>query len=49
MQTSRAIAEAAKGIEVMSDPYVSADYRRRLAAIVVERALAAASQREEAA
>jgi carbon-monoxide dehydrogenase medium subunit len=45
----RAIAEAAKGVEAMSDPYVSADYRRRLAAIVVERALAAASQREEAA
>jgi carbon-monoxide dehydrogenase medium subunit len=41
----RAIAEAAKSIEAMSDPYVSADYRRRLAAIVVERALAATSQR----
>jgi carbon-monoxide dehydrogenase medium subunit len=41
----RAIADAAKRIEAMSDPYVSAEYRRRLAAVVVERALAAALTR----
>jgi CO/xanthine dehydrogenase FAD-binding subunit len=31
----------------MSDPYVSSDYRRRLAAVTVERALRAAVQRAE--
>jgi hypothetical protein len=31
----------------MSDPYVSADYRRRLSGIVIERALAAAEKRAE--
>jgi CO/xanthine dehydrogenase FAD-binding subunit len=43
----RAIADAAKRVEAMSDPYVSAEYRRRLAAVVVERALAAALKRGE--
>jgi carbon-monoxide dehydrogenase medium subunit len=41
----RAAADAARRIEAMSDPYVSADYRRRLAGVTVERALAAASKR----
>jgi aerobic carbon-monoxide dehydrogenase medium subunit len=45
----RAATDAAKHIEAMSDPYVSADYRRRLAGIVVERALAAAISRAEMA
>jgi carbon-monoxide dehydrogenase medium subunit len=49
LEAVRALAEAAKGIDAMSDPYVSQDYRRRLAAVVVERALAAASQRGEMA
>ena len=44
-----AIADAAKRIEAMSDPYVSADYRRRLAGVVVERALAAAQKRAKVA
>ena len=43
----RAATDAAKHIETMSDPYVSADYRRRLAGVVVERALAAALERRE--
>jgi carbon-monoxide dehydrogenase medium subunit len=42
-------AVAAKRIEAMSDPYVSGDYRRRLAGIMVERALTAAAQRAEMA
>jgi carbon-monoxide dehydrogenase medium subunit len=45
----RAIADAAKRIEAMSDPYVSSDYRHRLAGIMVERALTAAAQRAEMA
>jgi carbon-monoxide dehydrogenase medium subunit len=45
----RASVDAAKRIEAMSDPYVSGDYRRRLAGITVERALAAATQRTEMA
>jgi carbon-monoxide dehydrogenase medium subunit len=44
----RAVADAAKQIEAMSDAYVSAPYRRRLAGVVVERALAAASRRGKA-
>jgi carbon-monoxide dehydrogenase medium subunit len=43
----RAVTDAAKHIDAMSDPYVSADYRRRLAGVVVGRALAAASSRGE--
>jgi len=43
----RAAADAAKRIEAMSDPYVSSDYRRRLSAVTVERALRAAVQRAE--
>jgi carbon-monoxide dehydrogenase medium subunit len=43
----RAIADAAKRINAMSDPYVSQDYRSRLAAITVERALVGALQRAE--
>jgi carbon-monoxide dehydrogenase medium subunit len=46
-ESIRAIADAAKCIEAMSDPYVSADYRRRLSGIVIERALAAAEKRAE--
>jgi carbon-monoxide dehydrogenase medium subunit len=42
-------AAAAKRIEAMSDPYVSGDYRRRLAGIMVERVLTAAAQRAETA
>lgn len=46
----RAAADAAMRIEPMSDAYVSAGYRRRLAGIMVERALLAASRdRENAA
>ncbi|GAC1335851.1 MAG: xanthine dehydrogenase family protein subunit M [Beijerinckiaceae bacterium] len=41
----RAVADAARAIDAMSDAYVSADYRRRLAGIMVERALGAAAQR----
>ncbi len=44
----RAAADAAKRVEAMSDPYVSAWYRRRLAGVMVERALTAASARREA-
>jgi carbon-monoxide dehydrogenase medium subunit len=43
----RATVDAAKRIDTMSDPYVSAHYRRRLAGIMVERALASASRRAE--
>ncbi|MEA2840436.1 MAG: aerobic carbon-monoxide dehydrogenase medium subunit [Methylobacteriaceae bacterium] len=45
----RAIIDAAKRIDAMSDPYVSADYRRRLAGVTLERALIAASRRAEQA
>jgi aerobic carbon-monoxide dehydrogenase medium subunit len=44
----RAAADASKRVEAMSDPYVSADYRRRLAGVMVERALTAASAGREA-
>jgi carbon-monoxide dehydrogenase medium subunit len=43
----RAAADAATRIDAMSDPYVSAAYRRRLAGVMVERALLAASRRPE--
>ena len=46
-ETIRAIADAAQNIEAMNDPYVSAEYRRRLAGVTAERALAAAARREE--
>ncbi|MBV9394985.1 MAG: FAD binding domain-containing protein, partial [Methylobacteriaceae bacterium] len=46
-ESIRAVADAAQHIEAMSDPYVSAAYRRRLAGVVVERALAAALERSE--
>jgi carbon-monoxide dehydrogenase medium subunit len=45
----RATIEAAKRIEAMTDPYVSAEYRRRLAGIMAERALRAAAQPVELA
>jgi carbon-monoxide dehydrogenase medium subunit len=45
----RAIIDAAKRIDAMSDPYVSAEYRRRLAGVTLERALIAASRRTEQA
>jgi len=41
--TFKAAAEIARGIEAMSDAYVSSAYRQRLAATLVERALAAAA------
>jgi carbon-monoxide dehydrogenase medium subunit len=43
----RATVAAARRVEAMSDPYVSADYRRRLAGVMVERALVAASKPAE--
>jgi carbon-monoxide dehydrogenase medium subunit len=43
----RAITDATKRIDAMSDPYISANYRRRLAGVMIERALAAASKRAE--
>jgi carbon-monoxide dehydrogenase medium subunit len=43
----RATVAAARRVEAMSDPYVSADYRRRLAGVMVERALVAASNPAE--
>jgi aerobic carbon-monoxide dehydrogenase medium subunit len=38
-------AQAAREIETMEDAYVSAEYRKRLAGVLVERALAQAAQR----
>jgi carbon-monoxide dehydrogenase medium subunit len=43
----RAASDAAKRIDAMSDAYVSAHYRRRLARVMVERALASAGRRVE--
>jgi carbon-monoxide dehydrogenase medium subunit len=43
----RATVDASRRIDAMGDPYVSADYRRRLAGVMVERALVAASKRAE--
>ena len=40
----KAAAEIARGIEAMSDAYVSSAYRQRLAATLVERALSAAAK-----
>ncbi len=41
----RTAAREVRGIEAMSDAYVSGAYRRRLAGVLVERALAKAAQR----
>ena len=41
--TFRAAAELARGIDAMSDAYVSSEYRQRLAATLTERALNAAA------
>ncbi len=41
----RAAGETARGIEAMSDAYVTSAYRQRLAATLVERALAKAGER----
>jgi carbon-monoxide dehydrogenase medium subunit len=46
--TIRAAADAARRIDAMSDPYVSSDYRRRVAGVMAERALTAAAKRSEA-
>jgi carbon-monoxide dehydrogenase medium subunit len=43
----RTSVDAARRIDAMSDPYVSANYRRRLAGVMVERALVAASKPAE--
>ncbi len=43
--TFRAAAGEARGIEAMSDAYVSAKYRQRLTGVLVERALASAAER----
>jgi carbon-monoxide dehydrogenase medium subunit len=44
-----AAIDAAKRTDAMSDPYVSAEYRRRLAGIMVERALKCAAERVDLA
>jgi CO/xanthine dehydrogenase FAD-binding subunit len=41
----KASAEIARGIDAMSDAYVSSAYRQRLAATLVERALVQAAER----
>ena len=43
--TFRAAAGEARGIEAMSDAYVSGKYRQRLTGVLVERALAKAAER----